>query len=651
ADPNIIYAGTGEATIRIDVSHGDGVYKSTDKGRTWAHIGLENTRHIGKIEIHPDNPDVVFVAALGHAFGTNDERGVYRSQDGGSTWERVLFKSDKAGAIDISIDKNNPRIIYATIWEARRKFWDIISGGEDSSIWRSMDGGDTWEDISQNKGLPEGVLGKMGVAASPAKQGRVWALIENDKGGMYRSDDYGETWEFVADNENLISRAWYYMHVTADPVDGDTVYVNNLSFWKSTDGGRTYEEITTPHGDNHDVWLDPANPMRMVQGNDGGACVSFNGGASWSTLYNQPTAQFYHITADTRNPFNVYGTQQDNSSLAVPSRSPNTSITWTDCYLAGTAESGYIQVRPDNPDIVYVGAIGSSPGGGNSLQRYDHRTKQVRLITSYPEATRGEGASAQKIRFAWTYPILISPHNPDVLYIGGSQVLKSTNEGQSWESISPDLTVADPDTLTPSGRPINRDAVGAETYATVFSLCESLHEAGVLWAGSDDGLVHITRDGGANWENITPSDFQDWTMVTVLEPSPYDPATCYMSATRYKEDDYTPYIYKTSDFGKTWTCIDSGIREDDFVRVVRCDPEREGLLYAGTETGVYISYDDGANWQAFQLNLPVSPVHDLIVKEASLIAGTHGRSIWVIDDLNLIRDFDERMTQQANSPL
>ena len=647
SDPNVIYAGTGEATIRIDVSHGDGVYKSTDAGRTWQHMGLENTRHIGKIRIHPTNPDIVFVAALGHAFGTNPERGVYRSTDGGKTWELVLFKSEKAGAIDVSIDKTNPRIIYATIWEARRKFWDIISGGEDSSIWRSMDGGDTWEDISQNKGLPEGTLGKMGIAASPAQSGRVWALIENEKGGMYRSDNHGETWDFVGDYEFLISRAWYYMHVTPDPVDPDTVYVNNLSFWKSTDSGRTYEEITTPHGDNHDVWIDPKNPQRMVQGNDGGACVSFNGGASWSTLYNQPTAQFYHITADNRTPFNVYGTQQDNSSLAVPSRSPNTSITWTDCYLAGTAESGYIQVRPDNPDIVYVGAIGSSPGGGNALQRYDHKTKQIRLITSYPESTRGEGAEVWKVRFAWTYPILISPHNPDVLYIGGSKVLKSTNEGQSWDEISPDLTKAEPETIQPSGRPINRDAVGAETYATVYALCESLQEEGTLWAGSDDGLVHITRDGGENWTDITPDDFQPYTMVSMLEPSPFDAGTCYMAATRYKEDDYNPYLYKTTDYGKTWTRIENGIRENDFTRVIRADGGRKGLLFAGTETGVYISYDDGENWQAFQLNLPVSPIHDLIITGDSLIAGTHGRSIWVFDDLNLIRMYSDDVTDQS----
>ena len=647
ADPNVIYAGTGEATIRIDVSHGDGVYKSTDAGRTWQHIGLEDTRHIGKIRIHPDNPDIVYVAALGHAFGTNEDRGVFRSMDGGETWEKVLYKSDKAGAIDITIDHTNPRILYATIWEARRKFWDIISGGEDSSIWRSMDGGDTWEDISRNEGLPAGVMGKMGIAASPAQPGRVWALIEHEKGGMYRSDDYGDTWTFVADNENLISRAWYYMHVTPDPVDPDTVYVNNLNLWKSTDGGRTYEQITTPHGDNHDIWIDPNNTQRMVQGNDGGACVSMNGGASWSTPYNQPTAQFYHITADTRTPFNVYGTQQDNSSLAVPSRSPNASITWTDCYIAGTAESGYIQVRPDNPDIVYVGAIGSSPGGGNALQRYDHKTKQIRLITSYPESTRGEGADQQKVRFAWTYPILISPHDPDVLYIGGNKVLKSTNEGQSWDEISPDLTKADPETLKPSGRPINRDAVGAETYATVYALCESLHEAGVLWAGSDDGLVHITRDGGETWTDITPEDFKPWTMVTMLEPSPFTDGTCYMAATRYKEDDYTPYLYKTSDYGATWERIDYGIHKNDFTRVIRCDTEREGLLYAGTETGVYISYDDGASWQSLQLNLPVSPIYDLIVKDNHLIAGTHGRSIWIIDDLNLLRQYEDDITAEA----
>lgn len=636
ADPNVIYAGMGEATIRIDVSHGDGVYKSTDAGRTWQHVGLDDTRHIGKIRIHPNDPDTVYVVALGHAFGKNQQRGVFKSIDGGRNWKQVLFVSDKAGAIDITIDKTNPRILYASMWEAYRSFHEISSGGEDSGIWKSTDGGETWHNISANKGLPKGILGKIGLDASPAQPGRVYALVEHQEGGMYRSDDYGDTWEFVARNNDIISRAWYYMHVTADPQDADTVYVNNLRFWKSIDGGRNYTMIGTPHGDNHDLWIDPNNTQRMVQGNDGGACVSLNGGASWSTIFNQPTAQFYHATTDNRDPYFVYGTQQDNSSLAVPSRNHKSSLMWMDGFIAGTGESGYIAVKPDDDDIVFVGAIGSSPGGGNALQRYDHRTKQLRLVTTWPELMSGEAAIDYEYRFAWTYPILFSPHDPNLLYAAGNIVFKSTNEGQSWEPISPDLTRADPETLKHTGGPINRDSVGAEVYATVFAFAESPHEAGVLWAGSDDGLVHISKDAGENWTNITPSQLPEWSLVSMLEPSPHDPATCYMATTRYKLDDYSPYLYKTTDYGATWTRINKGIPDDDFTRVIRCDPNRQGLLYAGTETGVYVSFDHGENWQPLQLNLPVAPIHDLVIKNNDLIAATHGRSFWIMDDITTL---------------
>ncbi len=640
SDDNVIYAGMGETTIRIDVSHGDGVYKSTDAGRSWRHMGLADTRHIGKVRVHPTDPDTVWVAALGHAFGPNEERGVFKSTDGGETWRKTLFVSDKAGAVDLSVDESNPRILYATIWEAYRNFWQISSGGPESGLWRSFDGGETWEEITRHQGLPEGTLGKIGVSASPAKAGRVWAIVEHrEKGGLYRSDDYGDTWEQVSDNQNLVSRAWYYMHVTADPVDPDTVWVNNLDFWKSTDGGRTFEEIATGHGDNHDLWIDPTDNRRMIQGNDGGAGVSLDGGVTFSTLYNQPTAQFYHIAADTRDPYVVYGTQQDNSSVAVPSEVRGyTGIRWADSYPAGSGESGYIAVRPDDPDIVYVGAIGSSPGGGNALQRYNHRTRQIRLITTWPEGNRGGGAVALKQRFAWTYPIIISPHDPNRLYIGGNQVYTSTNEGQSWEAISPDLTRADPETLQSTGGPVNLDDVGAEVYATVFALAESPHEQGVLWAGSDDGLMHITRDGGKSWDDITPPDLPEHTMISMIEPSPHDPATAYVAATRYKMDDYAPYLYVTRDSGATWHRINEGIPDEDFTRVIRVDPEQPGLLYAGTETGLYVSFDDGQHWQRFQLNLPVTPIFDLIVRGSDLIAGTHGRSIWILDDLSPLRE-------------
>jgi len=638
SDSNVIYAGMGETTIRIDVSHGDGVYKSTDAGRSWSHLGLAETRHIGKVRVHPSDPDTVWVAALGHAFGKNEERGVYKSTDGGQTWRKVLYVTDGAGAVDLTLDERNPRILYATIWQANRGFWEINSGGPDSGLWRSLDGGETWQDISRHPGLPAGTLGKMGVSASPARSGRVWCLIEHTtEGGLYRSDDHGDTWTKVSDDQNLVSRAWYYIHVTADPGDPETVWVNNLDLWKSSDGGKTFIEIGTPHGDNHDLWIDPANPNRMIQGNDGGANVSHNGGITFSTIYNQPTAQLYHIATDDREPYWVYGTQQDNTSIATPSRVTHAAIRWADCQITGSGESGYIVVKPDDQDIVYVGAIGSSPGGGNALQRYDWKTDQIRLITTWPEMMSGIGASEHRQRFAWTYPIVVSPHDPNTLYVGGDRVLKSTDEGQSWTPISPDLTRADPDTLKPTGGPVNKDAVGAETYATVFSFIESPHEAGVFWAGSDDGLIHLSRDGGATWDNVTPPDFPDWTMVVGIEPSPTDPATVYVAGTRYKLDDYRPYLYVTRDYGATWSRIDRGIREDDFTRVIRADPEQPGLLYAGTETGLYVSFDDGANWEPFQANLPVCPVHDLIVRGTDLIAGTHGRSIWILDDLSPLR--------------
>ncbi|MEZ4631824.1 MAG: hypothetical protein R2880_14140 [Deinococcales bacterium] len=647
ADPNVIYAGTGESTIRIDVSHGDGVYKSVDKGKTWQHIGLSDSRHIGKIRCHPQNPDIVYVAALGHAFGENEERGVFKSTDGGANWRKVLFKSPKAGAVDLSIDKQNPRFIYASIWEAYRNFWQISSGGPDSGLHVSRDGGESWQDISRNKGLPQGLLGKIGVVASPVRSGRVWALIEHrEKGGLYRSDDYGDTWNYICADQRLISRAWYYMHLTADSQDADTLYINNLEFWKSIDSGASFIEIATPHGDNHDLWIDPHNSQRMVQGNDGGACVSLNGGATWSSIYNQPTAQFYHLDVDNQKPYRVYGTQQDNSSLSVPSRSPNTSIHWSDCYIAGSAESGYIAVHPKDPNIVFVGAIGSSPGGGNALQRYDHKTKQIRLVTTWPEAMTGYGSSEHKYRFAWTYPLFFSPHDANTIYIGGNHVFRSSDEGQSWQKISPDLSRQDPEKLKPTGGPINLDAVGAEVYATVFSLTESPHEKGLLYAGTDDGLVHLSRDGGATWENITPKDLPEWSMVSIIEVSTHEKATVYLSAIRHKLDDYQPYIYKSSDYGKTWKKMVKGLPHNDFIRVIREDPHQADILYAGGEVGLYLSLDGAKSWQNFQLNLPITPIHDLKVKDKDLVVATHGRAFWILDDLSPLYDYKDSLLKQ-----
>ncbi|MCA9983820.1 MAG: hypothetical protein KDE59_05990, partial [Anaerolineales bacterium] len=502
------------------------------------------------------------------------------------------------------------------------------------------DGGETWTEITKNPGLPGDVWGKAAVAASPAKPGRVWALIENKKGGMYRSDDYGDSWSMVSDKTDLLSRAWYYTHVTADPQDGDTVYVNNLRLWKSTDGGRTYDMIGTPHGDNHDLWIDPADNSRMIQGNDGGANVSYNAGTTWSTIYNQPTGQIYRLDTDNRKPYRVYGTQQDNSSLSVPSRTHHSSITWQDCYLAGSGESGWIACDPEDPDITYVGAIGSSPGGGNALQRYDHRTREIRLVTTWPRGWRGHGADKWKYRFAWTYPIVFSKHEKGRLYAGGNFLFKTTNEGQSWQPISPDLTRADPATLGISGGPVNREIGAAETYATIFAVDESNHEAGVIWTGSDDGLIHVSRDDGASWTNVTPADLPAWSCVHTIECSPHDAGTVYVAITRYKMDDYAPYLYKTTDYGQSWTRINDGIADDHWTRVIRADPARQGLLYAGTEAGLYISFDDGASWEQFQLNLPICPIYDLKIKDNDLVAATHGRAFWVLDDITPLHQFD-----------
>ncbi|NKB70690.1 MAG: glycosyl hydrolase [Candidatus Latescibacteria bacterium] len=636
ADPNIMYAGTGETTIRLDVSYGDGVYRSTDGGASWQHLGLEETRHIGAIRVDPRDPDRVYVAALGHAFGPNSERGVYRSLDGGRNWQQVLFRSDKAGAIDLSLDPTNPRILYASLWQAQRTFWDLSSGGPDSSLYKSVDGGDTWEEITDKPGLPAGIKGKMGVVASPARAGRIWAIVEAEKAGLYRSDDGGATWELVSDERGLIERPWYYCHVFADPQNEDTVWVANLRLWKSTDGGCNFVEVTTPHGDNHALWIDADDPRRMIEGNDGGACVSFNGGASWSTIYNQLTAQFYRLDTDNRFPYRVYATQQDNSSIAVPSATEFGAIAWTDCYPAGTGESGAIAVDPGDDDIVFLGAVGSSPGGSGALQRYDHRTRQIRLVNVWPEEYFGWGAGDLKYRFSWTFPIAFSPHDRGVLYAAGNEIFRSRDQGSSWESISPDLTRADPYKLKVSGGPLTIDASGAENYGTVYAFAESSLQAGLLWAGSDDGLVHVSSDGGGHWEEVTPADLPEWALIGCIEPSRHDAQVAYLAATRYKLDDYRAYIYKTEDGGRSWQAI-AGLPTGQISRVVREDPVCPGLLYVGTETGIYASVDDGVNWRSLQGNLPVVPVYDLAVKDGDLVAATHGRSFWILDDVAPLR--------------
>ncbi len=643
SDPNVVYVGMGEACIRGNVTYGDGVYKSTDAGKIWTHLGLADTRHISRIRIHPNNPDIVYVAALGHAYGLNKERGIFRSTDGGKNWENVLFKSEGAGAADLSMDPNNPRVLFAAIWQVVRTPWSLTSGGPDSGLYRSTDGGDTWTEITQNPGLPKGLIGRIGVAVSPAKSGRVWATVEAEDCGLFMSDNNGDTWEVATDNRDIQGRPWYYQHVFADTQDPNTLWVLNYQCWKSIDAGKTFTPVGTPHGDNHDLWIDPRNPQRMIEGNDGGGCVTFNGGESWSTIYNQLTAQFYHVDTDNQFPYRVYGTQQDNSAISVPSRTHKGTIPWTDCYPTGSSESGYIAVHPDDSNIVISGAVGSSPGGGGNMLRYDHSTGQVRIVTVWPEMNTGLGASEMKYRFQWTYPIMFSPHDSNVLYVTGNIAFRSTDQGASWEAISPDLTRHDPSTLEASGGPITKDTSGAEVYATIFSFVESPHEQGVFWAGSDDGLVHISRDGGANWSNITPPQFEDWTLVGMIEASPHDPATAYIAATRYKLDDTRPMLYKTNDYGQNWTDISKGIPDGDYTRSIREDPVRRGLLYVGTETSAYVSFDDGASWQSLAANLPKVPVHDLMIKDNDLIAATNGRSFWVLDDLTQLRQIDDEI--------
>jgi photosystem II stability/assembly factor-like uncharacterized protein len=641
SEPGVVYAGTGEACIRGNVSHGDGVYRSPDGGRTWTNVGLRDTRHIARVRVHPRDARTVYVAALGHAWGPNRERGVFRSTNGGATWDHVLFRSEQAGAADLSMDPNDPRVLYAAIWQARRTPWSMTSGGPDSSLWKSTDGGDTWTDISRNQGLPRGVLGRIGVAVSPADGRRVYAVVEAADGALFRSDDAGATWQRMSEEAGLRGRPWYYMHVFADPRNADVVWVADYSLWKSIDGGRTFVEVATPHGDNHDLWIDPADPQRMIEGNDGGACVTFNGARSWSTIYNQPTAQFYHVAADDQHPYRIYGSQQDNWAISVPSQSHRGAITATEWVQPGGGESGYIAVKPGDPNIVVGGSIGTGPGMGR-LIHYDHRSGQERLISVWPEAYgMGVPPAEHRYRFQWTFPVFYSRWDPRELWVAGNRVFRSRDEGQSWEVASPDLTRNDPAKLASSGGPITLDNTGAEVYCTIFALVESPHERDVLWAGTDDGLVHLSRDRGRTWQAVTPPELPEWSLVSVLEPSPHDPATCYLAATRYKLDDTRPFLFKTADHGRTWTAIRGDLPDGEITRVVREDPGRRGLLYCGTESGVWVSLDDGGSWQRLRSELPVAPIHDLIVKGSDLVAATHGRSFWILDDLTPLHQMDD----------
>jgi len=630
SDPNVIYVGTGEACIRGNISNGDGVWKSVDAGKSWKNVGLKDTRAIGKVIVDPHNPDMVFVAALGHPFGPNTERGVFRSIDGGKTWDKVLYKDENTGAIDLAADPQNPHILFASLWETRRTPWSLTSGGPGSGLYRSTDSGATWKKIEEH-GLPKGPYGRIGLAVG-ANSDRIYAIIEaKEAGGFYRSDDGGDTWDLVNGSHSLLQRPWYYMHVIADPQDPNTVYVADVEFFKSTDGGHTFNKIKVPHGDNHGLWIDPKNTKRMIANDDGGVTVSLDGGKSWTREDNQPTAQFYHVATDNRTPYYVYGAQQDNTTVAIASRSDTGTIGREDWYEVGGGEAGYIAPNPTDPNIVYAGDY-----QGN-ITRFDRRTNQVKSINVSPELGDARGAAALEHRFQWTAPIVTSPHDPNTIYYGGERIFKTSDGGTHWEAISGDLTRNDKSKQQPSGGPITIDDTGTKYYDTVFSIAPSPVTKGLIWAGTDDGLIQFTHDEGKTWSNVTPKDLPEWSRISLVEASPHDAATAYVAVDRHQNDDLAPYIYKTADYGSTWTRITTGIPDGSFVRAVREDPKRKGLLYAGTERGVFVSFDDGAHWRSLQINLPIVPVHDLVVKNDDLVLATHGRSFWILDDVSPLR--------------
>ncbi len=642
SDPNVLYVGGGEVTLRGNVSSGYGLWKSVDAGKTWKFSGLPNSRHIPRIVIHPNNPEIVYAAVLGNIYKPTEERGVYKSIDGGKNWKKVLFSNATAGAVELVMDPSNPRVLYASTWRVNRTPYSLNSGGEGSALWKSTDEGETWDEISLNQGFASGILGIMGITVSPVNPQKVWAIVENkEEGGVYFSEDAGMSWKHINDSRALRQRAWYYSKIYADTQDEDIVYVMNVSYHKSKDGGKTFQSNNAPHGDHHDLWIAPEDNQRMIIADDGGAQISYNGGATWSTYYNQPTAQFYRVTTDHSFPYRIYVAQQDNSTLRVKHRSEGSGISEADWEPTAGGESAHIAVDPLNNNIVYGGSY------GGYLTRVNHETNTVRGINVWPDNPMGYGAEGMKYRFQWNFPIHFSKHNPKKLYTFSNRVHVSENEGQSWEIISPDLTTNDPEKLKSSGGPITQDNTSVEYYCTLFAANESPLQEGLLWVGSDDGLIHLTRDGGANWENTTPVQMPQWMMINSIEPSPFDPAVCYVAGTLYKTGDFQPYLYKTSDYGKTWKKITDGIDKEHFTRVLRADPARKGLLYAGTETGMYVSFDDGTNWKPFQLNLPIVPITDLAIKENSLIVATQGRSLWMLDDLTVLHQLNSTTANEA----
>ena len=638
SDPNVVWVGTGEGAVRNNVVPGDGVYRTTDGGRTWRHLGLAATKHLPRIRVHPNDPDTAYVAALGDIFGPNPERGVYRTTDGGETFELILHVSDRAGAADITIDPHNPRILFAAMWKAERKPWTMRSGGDGSGLYRSIDGGDSWELVSDKPGFASGVLGRMGVSVSPARSGRVFAIVEaaDDQGGLYRSDDLGQTWEHVSDHRGIQGRPWYYSHLLADPVDAQTVWCTNLWAWRSDDGGSTWTQFQTPHGDTHGLWIDPNDPDRMINGNDGGACISFNRGATWSTIYNQPTAQLYRFDVDPRFPHDLYATQQDNSAIRVPSRSWKGAIRWIDSSDIGFAESGDVALDPSDPRYVFLGGAGYGVPG--PVLRVDQQLETIQNRSPWPEYFMGLGASEHVHRFGWTFPIAFSPHDPEVMYIGGERVFRSTDHGLNWQAISPDLTRDDPSKQEPSGGPISKDTSGAETYCTLHAFAESPLARGELWAGSDDGLVHVSHDGGESWTDVTPDGLPAFSTVQRIEPSRHTPGTTYLAAHAYRIQDHRPLLFRTRDHGVTWETITAGIPDDEWTRTIREDESDAAIVYAGTERGPWMSRDGGDTWFSIRGELPAVPIYDLRCLGTELVAATHGRGFWLLEDLTPLRE-------------
>lgn len=641
SDENIVYVGEGENTMRGNVSEGlGGMWRSEDAGRTWKNIGLKDGRHIIRIVIHPRDPNTLWVAVMGHLFGPNKERGVFKSTNGGQTWKQVLFVNDQTGASDLVMEPGNPSVFYAGTWRVIRTPHSLESGGEGSGLWKSTDGGETWSSIRENKGLPKGVWGIVGVAVAPSNPEKIYTLVENAQGGLFASEDGGESWSLRSNDNNIRQRAWYYTKVFVDPQNENKVYCPNVGFMVSSDGGRSFRSLRTPHGDHHDLWIDPANGQRMIVADDGGGQVSFNAGETWSTYNNQPTAQIYRVSTDNSFPYRILGAQQDNSTIRIKHRTYGAAITDDDWESTAGSESGYVVADPLNPDIVYGGNY------GGYLSRLDHRTGENRAISVWPDNPMGAGADVLKYRFQWNFPIFFSPHNPKRLYTAGNHLFVTENEGQSWEMISPDLTTNDKSRQGSSGGPITKDNTSVEYYCTIFTAAESVLEKDLLWTGSDDGLIHVSRDGGKNWENVTPKDAPQWIMWNCIETDPFQKGTAYFAGTRYKLDDFSPYIYKTTDYGKTWQKITQGIDALHFTRAIRSDKKRKGLLYAGTEYGMYISFDEGNNWKPFQLNLPIVPITDLTIKDNDLVVATQGRAFWVLDDLGVVQQYQEKSPEK-----